>query len=247
MGGTLKPILLALLVLLVFTGLALPAAASHWSHSASLSPASAAQGTDTEFTFTVTNTASGSLDVYFVNVHFCWDPSDIAYYFKEDDGTTVSIPGGASHAFTGFLTVNATTLGSCAWDAQVRGKAVGDLSAYTASYQGSLTVDSQSSIVTLRSGNLLGLVALLGGIVLIIIVVLVLLFILLNRSGASRRPPLQPPAQPQRPPGTSQPPSQPPLAPALTPRSTAPAYCVRCGAPLPPSSAFCAACGAKIQ
>ncbi len=240
--------MLAFLVLLILPGLALPAAASHWSQSASLSPPAAAQGADIQFTFTVTNTASGSLDVYFVNVHFCWDPSDIAYYFKEDVGTTVSIPSGASHNFVGTITVNATTAGNCPWDAQVRGKAVGDFSASTASYRGAILVYSlsQGPIVASRSVNLLGLVALFVGIVVVVIVVLVLLFLLLSRSGSLSRPPLQPPMQPQQPPGTAQPPAQPPLAPAQAPTPTARAYCTNCGAPLVPASAFCAICGARI-
>ncbi len=241
-----RSILLALVVLLILPGLALPAVASHWSHTAGLSPDSVPQAAATVFTFTVANTASGTLDVYSVWIHFCWEQSNLGYSFKRDDGNNVSIPGGASHDFTGFIRVNATTLGNCPWEAQVRGKAVGDLSAYTAIYRGSINVYSRSSIVAGRSANLISLIALIAGVVVIVIIVLVLLVVLLSRSGAPNIPPLQPSGQPQWPPGTPRPPAQPPLAPGQAPSPAAPAYCTNCGAPLARGSVFCGACGARV-
>jgi hypothetical protein len=50
---------------------ALPAAALHWSGSGSFGPYNVYQAVVTQFTFTLNNAASGSLDVYWVFVHFC--------------------------------------------------------------------------------------------------------------------------------------------------------------------------------
>lgn len=164
--------------------LALPAAALDWSHAACFSLDSNFEGPVARFNFTVTNTANGSLDVYFVKVHFCWLPPDTVYYLKQDDGTAVTIAGEASHDFPGTIAVNATALNSCTWVAQVKGKAIGDPSAYTATYRGSISANppGASAAVAPRPGIPL---VLLGGLVATAISVPWILVLLLRR----RRPP----------------------------------------------------------
>ena len=133
-------VFVAVLISVVSLVAIVPASALHWSGSGSFGPTSVYQGVTTTFTFTLNNQASGSLDVNWVWVHYCWEVSNYGYYFKANDGTTVSIPGGASHGFTGSVPVDQSTLGSCALSIQVNGKAVGDLAAETATYSGSITV-----------------------------------------------------------------------------------------------------------
>jgi hypothetical protein len=99
---------------------------SAWTGSVSLSPYNVYQGEPTEFTLTVYNTGSSSMDVYWVWVHFCWQSSSYGYYFKADDGSTVTIPGDSSHDFTKMVTVSESRLGSCEEEVRVRAQAVGD-------------------------------------------------------------------------------------------------------------------------
>jgi len=119
---------------------ALPAAALHWSGSGSFGPYNVYQGVVTQFTFTLSNQASGSLDVYWVWVHYCWNPTNSGYYFKANDGTTVSIAGGSSHDFSAYIQVDQTTSGNCPVQIQASGKAVGDFSQETATYNAIINV-----------------------------------------------------------------------------------------------------------
>jgi PKD repeat protein len=119
---------------------ALPAAALHWSGSGAFGPSTAYQGATTIFTFTLHNQASGTLDVSWVWVHFCWEVSNVGYYFKPNDGSTVSVSGGSYRDFSGAISVDQTTLGTCAVTIQANGRAGGDLYFETATYSGSISV-----------------------------------------------------------------------------------------------------------
>jgi len=80
------------------------------------------------------------LDVYWVWVHYCWNPTNSGYYFKLNDGTTVSIAGSGSHDFSAYIQVDQTTSGNCPVQIQVSGKAVGDFSQETATYNAIINV-----------------------------------------------------------------------------------------------------------
>lgn len=108
--------------------------ALHWSGNGSFSPFNVYQGVQTQFTFHIVNQASGSLDVYWVFVHFCWNANGVGYYFKPNDGTSVTITGGGSHDFPANILVDQTTTGNCAVTVSVNGQAVGDLYKETATY-----------------------------------------------------------------------------------------------------------------
>ncbi len=127
-------------VAVALVAVVVPVSALHWSGSGSFGPTSVYQGVTTTFTFTLNNQATGSLDVSWVWVHYCWEVSNYGYYFKANDGTTVSVPGGGSYAFPANVPVDQTTIGSCAVSIQVNGQATGDLFAETATYSASVTV-----------------------------------------------------------------------------------------------------------
>jgi|SRR2546421_3615384 len=120
--------------------LAASASALHWSGSGSFGPTSAYQGATTTFTFTIHNQASGTLDVSYVYVHFCWQATNYYYYFKPNDGTTVPVSGGGSRDFSDAIPVDQTTLGNCAVSVLVNGQATGDLYKETATYSISISI-----------------------------------------------------------------------------------------------------------
>jgi len=131
---------MAIVTGLLFVGVAAPVAAMHWSGSGAFGPTSAYQGVTTTFTLQLNNQATGTLDVYWVTVHFCWQPTNYAYYFKANDGSSVSIAGSGSRQFTGNVAVDQSTLGSCVITIQVNGQAVGDFFPETATYSEAITV-----------------------------------------------------------------------------------------------------------
>ena len=125
---------------------------SAWSGSGSFSPSTVYRGETTSFTFTLYNSGS-SMDVYWVSVHFGWQPSGTVYYFKADDGTTVSIPGGGSHDFSANIAVSPSALGQYSVDIQVRLKAVGDWWASTNSFTAYVTVNTIPTLQVSATGN----------------------------------------------------------------------------------------------
>lgn len=129
-------LMLAFLVgamVLGFMGLQV-AEGSHWGGATSFfTPTIATQGVVTEFTFELTNGAGTTLSVYWVFVHFCWNPPNVGFYFKQDDGTTVSIPGSGSHQFKANILVDSSTLGNCPVEISVNGIASPDASRTTLS------------------------------------------------------------------------------------------------------------------
>jgi len=134
-------------VVLAFTSVvvallaAVPASALHWSNNGAFAPTSAYQGVATTFTFTLTNTASTSVDVYWLWIQFCWQvPSNLGYYFKPDDGTTVPIAGGAAYDCAGNIPVDQTTLGNCSVTIYMNGKATDDVARQTATWARAITV-----------------------------------------------------------------------------------------------------------
>ena len=116
------------LVSMLVVGMALSTVppASAWSGRASLSPTSVYQSEQVTFGFTLWNDASGTLDVYWIFSHFCWQAASLGYYFKSDDGSSYPIVAGGSHTFTITVTVPSTYSGNCLVETDVRGKAVGD-------------------------------------------------------------------------------------------------------------------------
>ncbi len=136
-----RTVLIASGLVIVFAALSVsPAMALHWSGNGSLSPYNVYQGVLTQFDFHLVNQASGSLDVYWVWAHFCWNPTNYGYYFKASDGTTVSIAGSGSYDFLRTVQVDQTTSGNCLVSIQVSGKAIGDLLQETATYSDSVNV-----------------------------------------------------------------------------------------------------------
>lgn len=111
------------------------------------------QGEPTQFTFTIYNQASGSMDVYYVFVHFCWLPSNTGYYFKNDDGSKDHVAGHGSRSYTKTIWVDETELDLCDVEIKVRGKAVGDLFAETHSYYDYIDINSIPTLSVSASGN----------------------------------------------------------------------------------------------
>jgi PKD repeat protein len=104
---------------------------SAWDAGGGFSPSTAYQGEVTKFTFTFYNDReSNSMDVYWVKVYFGWLSSSTYYYFKANDGTSVSIPAGGSHDFSANLAVS-SSLGTYSAEVSVNAKAVGDSVAET--------------------------------------------------------------------------------------------------------------------
>ncbi len=136
-------VFVALFVAAVSLVATVPASATHWAGSGSLSPYNVYQGVATDFSFTLVNAASSSADIYWVFASFCWNPTNFGYYFKADDGTSVSIPAGSSHSFPDRIQVDQSTLGSCSVSVQVNGVAAGDiLGRATATYSEVINVVS---------------------------------------------------------------------------------------------------------
>ncbi len=136
----LKATAIFLVVGLIFTSLMNAHLTLAWSGLGSFSPYNVYQGVVAQFDFSFQNSGSGSLDVYWVWVSFCWNPSNYGYYFKANDGSTVSIPGGGSHDFTDSIQVDQTTTGNCVVSVQVNGKAVGDIFAQTLTWPEAVNV-----------------------------------------------------------------------------------------------------------
>lgn len=172
------PVFAILVALLAGFVLAGQASATHWSGQGTFGPNTTFQGLPTVFTFHMTNAASDSLDVYSVQVQFCWNSGASGYYFKADDGTSTAIAGGGSRDFSGTVDVSSTTSGACAVTIFVNGQAVGDLLRQTASYSASITVEQSQPIL------LYGLVA------AVVIAVVVIAVLALRRKP---RPPQTPP------------------------------------------------------
>ncbi|MHA1962717.1 MAG: PKD domain-containing protein [Candidatus Thorarchaeota archaeon] len=100
--------------------------AQAWSGSVSLSPYNAYQGETTQFTLTFEEERGDSTDIEWIFAHFCWQSGSYGYYFKEDDGSKVSVSAYGSRSFSRYVSVSESTLGSCLVEIEVRAKAVGD-------------------------------------------------------------------------------------------------------------------------
>jgi PKD repeat protein len=134
-------------------GLSGQVAASHWAGTASLGPTQVYQDELVTFRFTLYNAASGSVDVYWIFSQFCWLPENQGYYFKANDGTAISIPGGGSYTFKLTIRVSQTYSGSCTVDTDVRGKAVGDLFQETATWRHTIVVDIPPPLSVVATAN----------------------------------------------------------------------------------------------
>ena len=117
---------------------ALPVSA--WTGRACIDPVSVYQNELVDFDFTLWNDVSGTLDVYWIFSHFCWQTSGSGYYFKYDDGSSESISSGGSKTFTRSIRVSQTYSGSCTVETDVSGKAVGDWWTETHSWSQTITV-----------------------------------------------------------------------------------------------------------
>lgn len=126
---------------------------SAWSGSGSFSPYTIYRGEITEFTFILVNNRSGSMDVYWVSVHFDWQPSGSVYYFKANDGTTVSIPGYGSHDFEANIAVSESAWGLYSVEIKVHGQGTGDWWAETYTFTDSVNVNIISTLQVSATGN----------------------------------------------------------------------------------------------
>lgn len=118
-----------------------PTAASHWSNTGFLSPGTAYRGAATNFTFTLFNTAAlETLRVSDVWIHLCWQPSDLGYYLKDNDGTYLTLPAAYPREFPLRVTVDRGAPQSCPWLATVNGQAPSDYFETTATYSGSIAI-----------------------------------------------------------------------------------------------------------
>ncbi len=146
-----KRMIVVVSMLLTF-GLAVTALpVSAWTGRACIDPTVVYQNEQVSFDFTLWNDATGTLDVYWIFSHFCWQSSGTGYYFKYDDGSSESISSGGSKTFTRSIRVSQTYSGSCAVETDVSGKAVGDWWTETHSWSQTITVripDPLSVIVT---------------------------------------------------------------------------------------------------
>jgi len=131
-----------------------PTANGYISATTSLSPTSpdkVYQGEPTTFKLTLYNLGGGGLDVYQVKANFPWS---IDYYFKSDDGNTLTIPGGSSYDFTGTVTVSQTaSLDAGTVSIQVHGIAAGDWLSSWPTYTNSITVYPITTLVASVTGN----------------------------------------------------------------------------------------------
>ena len=143
-------IIISLTMLLV----AVPIATADINASTSLyliSPDKVYRGEPTQFRLTLYNLGSGALDVYQVKATFPWGTD---YYFKYDDGNTLTIPSGSSHDFTGTVTVSqSASLGTGTVSIQVHGKAMGDWLDSWPTYTNSITVYQIITLTVLATGN----------------------------------------------------------------------------------------------
>ena len=126
---------------------------THWAGTASLGPTQVYQDEWATFTFTLQNAASGSLDVYWIFSHFCWLPSNQGYYFKANDGTPVSVPGGGSRAFSIAIRVSQTYSGSCTVATDVSGQAVGDFLQETVRWNHVISVIIPPALTVVATAN----------------------------------------------------------------------------------------------
>jgi hypothetical protein len=186
---------LCLVVILgLMFALAMQAApASAWSGTVSFSPTVAYQGEYTTFSLTLHNTGDTTLDVNWIFVHFCWNPSGYGIYFKDDDGSTVTISSGWTHTFTATTMVAQDSLGDCVVSIEVNGQAVGDWFPSTSNYGPVIEVMQQ---MTSGGGFSVGLIAIVVVVVIVIVVVIVVVAVVLS----SQHKPRGPPQWPQQPP-----------------------------------------------
>ncbi|MHA2213896.1 MAG: PKD domain-containing protein [Candidatus Thorarchaeota archaeon] len=127
--------------------------AQAWDGSVNFSPFTVYQGETTQFTVTVNEERGDSTDIYWVSVNFCWMSSGSVYYFKDDDGNSVSMPAGGSRSFSKHIAVSQSALGSCNVKIKVEGKAVGDWWAETYTFTTSINIKSIPPLSVSASGN----------------------------------------------------------------------------------------------
>jgi hypothetical protein len=184
---------LVVIVGLMFA-LALQAApASAWSGTVSFGPPVVYQGAYLTFSLTLDNNGGSALDVNWIFVHFCWNPSGYGIYFKDDDGSTVTISNGWSHTFTATTTVAQNALGECVLSIDVNGQAVWDSLPSTRNYSAVIEVMQQMTTGG-TSFTWFGM-AIVAVIIVVVIIVVVLVVVL-----SSQHKPRSPPQWPQQPP-----------------------------------------------
>ena len=205
-----------LLSIVVLSGLlfafALPAQpASAWDGNIGFGPTEAIQGETTTFTVTVQNTGDTDLYVYSVLVYFCWN-----YYggvwFKQNDGSPVTIANGTSHSFSSAVAVPQNENGTCWIEVEVYAEASGDW-----------YPDTHYSTVTIQIKEAPSYAAIIILVILLVVLVVVGVGMFMLATKAARRgqiprqpgPPQYPQPQRQPPPPYQQPgqyqrPGQPP-------------------------------------
>ncbi|MCK4443829.1 MAG: PKD domain-containing protein [Thermoplasmata archaeon] len=124
-----------------------------WDGTVNFTPYTVYQGETTQFTVKVNEERGDSTDIYWVTVNFCWMSSGFVYYFKDDDGSKVSMSAHGSRSFSEYITVSQSSLGSCTVKVKVHAKAVGDWWAETSTFSTSINVKSIPPLQVSASGN----------------------------------------------------------------------------------------------